>query len=53
MFGHITEALEVVHELGIAHRDVKPANIYIRSAGTPVLLDFGAARNTVSGKSKT
>lgn len=49
----ITQALEVVHELGIAHRDVKPANIYIRSSGQPVLLDFGAARNTVSGRSQT
>ncbi|MEM1371002.1 MAG: protein kinase [Pseudomonadota bacterium] len=49
----ITEALRVVHALGIAHRDVKPANVYIRENGTPVLLDFGAARNTVSGDSKT
>lgn len=49
----ITQALQVVHDLGIAHRDVKPANIYIRSNGTPVLLDFGAARNTVSGRSQT
>jgi len=49
----ITQALDVVHELGIAHRDVKPANIYIRENGEPVLLDFGAARNTVSGQSKT
>lgn len=49
----ITQALDVVHELGIAHRDVKPANIYIRSNGEPVLLDFGAARDIVGGRSQT
>jgi len=49
----ITRALGVVHDLGIAHRDVKPANIYIRSNGEPVLLDFGAARDIVGGRSQT
>lgn len=49
----ITEALAIVHGLGIAHRDIKPENIYIRADGSPVILDFGAARNTLSGKSRT
>ncbi len=49
----ITQALDVVHGMGIAHRDVKPANIYIRSNGEPVLLDFGAARDIVGGRSQT
>lgn len=41
----LLDALEVVHQAGILHRDVKPANIYIREGdNTPVLLDFGAAK---------
>src|SRR3712207_6947581 len=27
-----------------SHRDVKPSNIYVREDGSPVLLDFGSAR---------
>jgi len=36
--------LEIVHETGFIHRDIKPANIFIRKDGSPLLLDFGSAR---------
>ena len=36
--------LELVHGAGLIHRDVKPANVMLRADGTPVLIDFGAAR---------
>ena len=35
---------EVIHKAGYLHRDIKPGNIYIREDGSPVLLDFGSAR---------
>lgn len=37
------EALEVVHQAGVVHRDIKPDNIRVCERGW-VLLDFGAAR---------
>jgi serine/threonine protein kinase len=42
--GPLLDGLEVVHHTGYTHRDIKPGNIYIRNDGTPVLLDFGSAR---------
>lgn len=36
--------LKVVHEKRYLHRDIKPANVYLRQDGSPVLIDFGAAR---------
>ena len=36
-------ALRTLHALGLAHCDVKPANVMLRSDGWPVLVDLAAA----------
>ncbi len=41
---HAAEALEVAHNRGVIHGDVKPANILITADGRVKLTDFGMAR---------
>ena len=48
----VLESLRVVHAKNILHRDIKPANICLRRDGTPVLLDFGSARQALENKSQ-
>jgi len=47
IFVPMMDGLKLVHDAGFIHRDIKPANIYLREDGSPVLIDFGAARKTV------
>lgn len=44
----ILDGVEEIHRHGFVHRDIKPSNIYVRHNGSPVLIDFGAARYTMS-----
>ena len=47
VIARMLNGLREVHAHKLLHLDIKPSNIYLRSDGTPVLLDFGAARQTL------
>ena len=50
----LLDGLEVVHGADFLHRDIKPGNIIIRDEdNSPVLLDFGAARQAIGAKSRS
>lgn len=40
----VLDALTILHQKGIVHRDVKPDNILIDSNNNPVLMDLGVAK---------
>ncbi len=46
----LLNGLREVHTNKLLHLDIKPANVYIRNDGTPVLIDFGAARQTLTAQ---
>ena len=50
----ILDGLEVVHGADFLHRDIKPGNIILRDEDrSPVLLDFGAARQAIGARSRS
>ena len=47
----LLDGLEVVHGANLLHRDINPDNIVVRAEdGSPVLLNFGAARQAIGTK---
>lgn len=48
LFIRVCEAVQHAHQKGVIHRDLKPGNILVESAGQPKVLDFGVARATDS-----
>ena len=46
----LLDGLEKVHAASFIHRDIKPDNILLDDEGQPTLIDFGAARAAVAGR---
>jgi serine/threonine protein kinase/WD40 repeat protein len=44
VFLPVLTGLQAVHEAGLLHLDIKPDNIYLRTDGRPMLIDFGSSR---------
>ena len=49
----LLSGLGAVHAQGFLHRDIKPSNVIIRRDGVPILIDFGAARQAMGGRTRT
>ncbi len=47
VFTRLLNGLREVHSNMLLHLDIKPSNIYLRTDNSPVLIDFGAARQTL------
>ena len=50
VFTLLLNGLREVHTNKLLHLDIKPGNIYLRNDGSPLLIDFGAARQTLSAE---
>ena len=41
----LASGVAYLHERGVTHNDIKPANIMMSYSGVPVLIDFGFAHS--------
>jgi len=48
----VLDAIELVHQRDLLHRDISPDNILLDKWGNPVLIDFGAAREEASRETR-
>jgi serine/threonine protein kinase len=49
-FAQLLNGLREVHSNKLLHLDIKPGNVYVRNDGSPLLIDFGAARQQFSAE---
>src|SRR5467141_3615647 len=52
-FAQLLNGLREVHANKLLHLDIKPANVFLRNDGSPLLIDFGGARQTLSAEGVT
>ncbi len=53
MLQALASGLAEVHAADTLHRDVKPSNIIVQEDGTPILIDFGAARQSYGAATRS
>ena len=47
LFKQLISGLKHIHQMGMIHRDVKPANIFLNEDGVLKIGDFGLARTQI------